>query len=814
MARLRLAAKKATPKTQLVKSVTAKKNSDTPKKIISKKIKPELKESKTAVTSTSKKKPSCNTNSAQQTPTVESKSPVTGQITSNQKNIQKKGTENSSKDSVSSVNDSSHWIPMRATSPILTSDISLFLKKIATKPSENPVKKRRVSKSPVRRITSPLRLVTNSRQRRHSKSPHRKRDSKSPVRRRSRSPYRKISKSPIRRSRSPIRRSRSPIRRRSRSPRRRSRSPRRRSRSPLRRRSRSSGRRSRSPLRKLSRSPLRRYSRSPLRRLSRSPLRKHSRSPIRRRSRTPDRRHSRSPIKRRSRSPYKRHSRSPVPKFSSNSVAYRGLRHVSSNINHPSSSREYCSPDERYHRNSFNFPKHSNLRESEIARSRDESKMLHSSRINKSDRYKSQALSSASARGISDLDPVSDEDESIYFNDKHLRPEDTVPSSSKLMFSKLIQKFSAPDNSSEPGLNNFLQFMETHKAELEEFIALKSNLKSEKTNTVKIDPNLQQQTQLQQLLQQFLLANLASSIQESVPSVSNVQFTPTQQSFLPENPALRFGHPPVNLPTPVNMPPVIPQPAPMQPRFFPPNVSVPPPHLFQQPQPQPIQGFSPKPKPTSEVIFKDLKATVSKLFGANESAMKQNIKPQMPGYVTNQLPDPEKWDLNHPNAPKFNVPVTQKNVFPSSNKNANFSGMHENPSMREQVSSRNNNNTPGQFLSGSNNERSQVPSVPVPPPDAKVTFCDSPRSSSKANLFPVINPNFNASSSTRGGVNDVKVSLAQRLASVLVKIGMVDVPAPLLQEMLMKIGAFSSSPRQDISENEIVSILKKLGYLS
>lgn len=800
MARLRLAAKKATPKAQLVKSVTAKGNSDTPKKIISKKIKPELKESKIAITSTLKKKPSYNIISAQQAPAVESKSPVTGHITSNQKNVQKKGTENSSKDAVSSVNDSSHWIPMRATSPILTSDISLFLKKIATKPSENPVQKRRVSKSPVRRITSPLRLVTKNRQRRHSKSP---------VRRRSRSPYRKLSKSPIRRSRSPIRRrSRSPQRRRSRSPRRRSRSPRRRSRSPLRRRSRSSGRRSRSPLRKQSRSPLRRYSRSPLRRISRSPLRKHSRSPIRRRSRTPDRRHSRSPIKRRSRSPYKRHSRSPVQKFSNNSLPYKNLRQVSSNINHPSSSREYYNPDEHYHRNEFNFPKHSDVRESEIARNRDESKMLHSSRINKSDRYKSQALSSSALRGISDLDPVSDEDESLYFSDKHLRPEDTVSPSSKLVFSKLIQKFSAPDNSSEPGLNNFLQFMEAHKAELEEFIALKSNPKSEKTNTMKIDPNLQQQTLL---LQQFLLANLASSIQESVPSVSNVQYTPTQQPFLPGNPALRFGHPPVNLPTPVNMPPVIPQPAPMQPRFFPPNVSVPPPHLFQQSQPQPIQDFSPKPKPTPEVMFKDLKATVSKLFGANESAMKQNIKPQIPGYVTNQLPDPEKWDLNHPNAPKFNVPLTQKNVFPSSGKNTNFSGIHENPGMREQVSSRD-NNAPGQFLSGSRNERAQNPSVPVPPPDAKVTFCDSPRSSSKANLFPVMNPNFNTS--TRGGVNDVKVSLAQRLASVLVKIGMVDVPAPLLQEMLMKIGAFSSSPRQDISENEIVSILKRLGYLS
>lgn len=707
------------------------------------------------------------------------------------------------------------------------------------KHSRSPHKRtvRRYSKSPVRPvIKSPIRV-----------SPWRK-HSRSPVRRHKRSPIRKHSRSPIKRH------SRSPIRRHSRSPKRKHvRSPiRRHSRSPIRKHSRSPVRkRSRSPVRRRSRSPIRRYSRSPRRRVSRSPVRRRSRSPVRRRTRSPIRRHSRSPISRHSRSPLRRHSRSPNRRYSRSPVRKLSpIRRISSSYG-----RSSRSPIKHRSRSTARSPlkehsrsPHSNLLSQYRDLYRSRSPSFEHSRIiedhldslgrfssSKKSMYSSsnrnRSLSYSLTAGTSrdtDLDPVSDEDESVYFNTSDKLGDGKASDS---MIEKLLQKFiSMEPNPNNASMNKFMHFIKAHSAEIREMEGSEYDFKSSKTNSATVDSNVEERNLL---LKQYLLSNLPGNVQPMIPkaqfspSASNVPPSFIPPPFVPNHPPPSFGPAP-HMPTQDHL-----QPAINQQNIFPPNLHMPPPEPFHQPnqppqglpprprvpppqqfhQPNQLhQGLPPKPKVPPEVMFKDLKATVHKLFGASESLrLKEKHKLNVPpGFVTQ--PDPEKWDLNHPNAPKFSGSPGSKNVFPSQEKNMG----HAIPGICEQDDmSMSFNSGPGFFSNRGNIDRARLP---IPPPNAKVSFCDAPSQSSKGNLFPVINSNAQGSSnmnsqSVRGSVNDVKVSLAQRLASVLVKVGMIDVPAPLLQEMLMKIGAFSSSPPQDITEAEIVSILKRLGYL-
>ncbi|XP_054722322.1 serine/arginine repetitive matrix protein 2-like [Uloborus diversus] len=611
--------------------------------------------------------------------------------------------------------------------------------------SKNSSLERRLSRSPVR-YKSPLRL------------PFFRQQSRSPVRhsfRSLRSPHKKGTRSPHRRhSRSPRRRvSRSPRRRLSRSPRRRT------SRSPRRRRSRTPPRHSRSPIRRHSRSP-RRHSRSPHRRQS-SPRRKFSRSPLRISPRSPPKhlfkdsslhRKSRSPPSMRSRSPFWNLSQNPVRSRISTSPS----RKFDTTYDSKSSSKKHLenirgpSPMHGKYSGSSHSKKYS-----DNSAGASSSKVRHNySPLN----FKGQL---SKHRAGSDLDPVSDEDESVYFNiaEKRALPQAT----SQAILLQVLQKLSMPNlNLNDPLVQKYIKFAASHPTELNEMILSR----------------------------------------DAAPSFREPQF----RNLMPESNTTFPQHHPPNLAPSHSMHPSavlagsnIPfLNSPMQPTS---QQSVEGPHYsplsninkssFENPLSgrasfpgfgPPVNQFDPlfrgRAQVPAEVMFRDLKAKVNKLFGPK----KDEPEPEKP---MKTIPDqaPAVWAGPQNFSPK--------NIFQQKE------GTH--------------------FSDGppiSAHEPQFFPNPPhVPPPDAKVMFCEAPRAPNRS-LFPVVGQDFNSSQPRGKAVADRKYSLAQRLASILIKVGMIDVPAPLLQEMLMKIGAFSSCPPQDIPEGEIVSILKKLGYLS
>ncbi|KFM81354.1 hypothetical protein X975_15919, partial [Stegodyphus mimosarum] len=691
----------------------------------------------------------------------------------------------------------------------------LIKRKEAKSPDHKKIDKR--SKSPVRRIRSPLRnsspLRLSHSSRRRSISPLRRR-SRSPHRRRS--PYRKRYESPLRkRSRSPrSRHTQSSSRRYSRSP----------AwdflRSPNRRRSKSPSRRtSRSPVRRISRSPYRRRSRSPVRRFSRSPRRGNSRGSARKYSRSPVRRYSKSPLRRRSRSPIKKHSVSPSRRrrspymLPSRSSPRRRSRSVER--------RNSQSPRRKSYERTFSrspnitYGKSSDLRDS--LQYDVEKPVSHKSYI-PAQKYSRplKQFEASSGRSVSDLDPVSDEDESVYFNigDKRKRGEEMkLPPSTRIALTQMMRKLSGIEvNPEDPSLNKLMHFMNAHSAELQQILGTQpQNIAGQNVMPRPVESDIRSRADF---LQQCLLSALAGNLRMQQPNQPNFAFPPPVSGIpVPTFSQLPFppvsGHP-VFPPVPNTMPPRIPVQAQQPyPRVQNPGQSFVHPNQFNTFN-QPSHS---KPNVPSEIMFKDLKAKVTKLFGANEAEKIEKEKTIAPRYVTE--PDPEKWDLNHPATPKFN-PSVSKNVFQPQNKDMGFRAAPEPSTMLRDGNAMPFAKGPGRFFSN-DNSRPNIQKVPVPPPTAKVAFCDVTRTPSERNLFPVVNnaPGSNFSTSgTQSGVNDVKLSLAQRLASVLVKVGMMDVPAPLLQEMLMKIGAFSSCPPQDISETEIINILRKLGYLS
>ncbi|XP_035213805.1 uncharacterized protein LOC118187653 [Stegodyphus dumicola] len=695
-------------------------------------------------------------------------------------------------------------------------DGSGSIKRKETKsPDHKKIDKR--SKSPVRRIrsplqnSSPLHLSHSSRRRsisplkRHSRSPHRRRSPyrkryESPLRRRSRSPRSRRAESSSRRySRSPAWDFlRSPNRKRSKSP------PRRTSRSPIRRIS-------RSPYRRRSRSPVRRFSRSPRRASSRSSARKYSRSPVRRYSKSPLRRRSRSPIKKRSVSPSRRR-RSPYM-LPSRSSPRRRSRSVER--------RNSQSPRRKSYERTFSrSPNHTYGKSSDLRDSLQydvEKPVSHKSYI-PTQKYSRplKQFEVSSGRAVSDLDPVSDEDESVYFNtgDKNKRGEEMkLPPSTRIALTQMMRKLSGIEvNPEDPSLNKLMHFMNVHSAELQQILGTQpQNIADQNVMPRPVESDIRSRADF---LQQCLLSALAGNLRMQQPNQPNFAFPPPVSGIpVPTFSQLPFppvsGHP-VFPPVPNTMPPRIPVQAQQPyPRVQNPGQSFVHPNQFNAFN----QSSHSKPNVPSENMFKDLKAKVTKLFGANEAEKIEKEKTIAPHYVTE--PDPEKWDLNHPATPKFNPSVSKK-VFQPQNKDMSFHATPEPSTRLRDGNAMPFAKGPGRFFSN-DNIRPNIQKVPVPPPTAKVAFCDVTRTPSERNLFPVVNnaPGSNFSTpGTQGGVNDVKLSLAQRLASVLVKVGMMDVPAPLLQEMLMKIGAFSSCPPQDISETEIINILRKLGYLS
>ncbi|CAL1283911.1 unnamed protein product [Larinioides sclopetarius] len=634
------------------------------------------------------------------------------------------------------------------------------------------------------------------------------------VRRRSRSPLRRRSRSPIRRRHSPLRRgSRSP-------PRRRSRSPRRHSRSPVRRRSRSPKRRSRSPVRRSSRSPTRRRSRSPVRRRSRSPFRRRSRSPFRRRSRSPVRRRSRSPVRRRSRSPVRNRSRSSVGRRS-RSPRTSNRKKSRSPIHGRSSQKISTSPSRRvYAGESYvQLSKHSSpLRrkfESEESTFKSESRNpLYRDSGSKLGSHKDFTTSSRSSypqrilhESERDLDPISDDEEPAYFNTlegpRHLEEIKKLPEPTRSMVMQLLQKFSASKvTPKDPSFNELMQFVNSHNSEMS------------KTHTSVNQEDTSNMPTSGLALQRFLLSNLAeTSNHQNVPPShaiahaspafhsSGVPFSPSRPDLPPSSfsqpvfpPSNMQHHGPLHHPGPSPIPQVQSPPFDNQPihtHFHPPQYD----NFQSQNEPPSFQ-----PKIRSDGMFKDLKATVNKLFGANEGNSNEHVQlPPSREFLTEQ----SQWGQDPRNSFNQFDSFGPKNIISDDRDDSDFrnqsrGGME--PPTHSIVYQ--NKSVPGPYYPEERNPHR----LHAPPPDAKVAFCDAPQPPIKKNLFPVV--------SSPKAVNDVKVSLAQRLAAVLVKVGMLDVPGALLQEMLMKIGAFSACPPQDISEEKIIDILKRLGYLN
>ncbi|XP_015903242.2 uncharacterized protein [Parasteatoda tepidariorum] len=668
----------------------------------------------------------------------------------------------------------------------------------------------RRSRSPTNRYKSPLRIYSPISVSRYAKSHGRSRSisprkrSRSPIRRRSKSPLRRYSRSPIRRySRSPIRRqSRSPIRRQNRSPiRRRSRSPfRKQSRSPIRRRSRSPFRRQvRSPIRKRSISPFRKRSRSPFSKFSRSPLRKHSRSPLRlssrRQSRSPIRRFS--PVRRSVYSPKRARSRSMDRIQAIHNPQDRNLPRKRSRSSSPSRKlpRRYdltknVSPDP-YTRTSS---KHHGHKNSETSRS-------------------------------ADLDPVSDEDESIYFNTsekpQHIEEIMKLPEPTRSVISEMFKKFLSTSNVNpkDSSLLKFMQFMNAHSGQVQEIMSSPgtstfNNPISQKKNII---------PHLGSALRPQLPPNLSGNQQYNA-IISNPQNPLLAQNILSQS-VSPFIQPQI-------FPGAVPNTHPMLNQFQQGNLNVFPPSSNPVPNQNPFQQQNPTLSSqyvAPGLMIQNLKNTVHKLFGSNENkfvgeSQTKNILPRnnLPSQLNSGIssmsaiskpqPGSGNWNLLH-NSSKSNV-VPHANTFAEPVKSASFQDKFDNNSTmgRDRSFQRNEPFGTNNVINPGNQ-----PGIPVPPPDARVSFCNVPSSSSNKNLFPVVSnantmPNFN-SKTTQANVSDVKKSLAQRLAAVLVKVGMVDVPAPLLQEMLMKIGAFSSCPPQDITEGEILNILRRLGYV-
>ncbi|GFX22722.1 uncharacterized protein TNCV_2994551 [Trichonephila clavipes] len=663
-----------------------------------------------------------------------------------------------------------------------------------------------------RKITSPLKTCYSpDPYRRHSRFSGR-RHSRSPCRRRSRSPFRRRNSPHRRHSRSPLTRSnRSPIRRHSRSPARRySRSPiRRRSRTPLRRRS-------RSPIRRRSRSS-RRYSRSPIRRRSRSPIRRHSRSPVRRRSRSPFRRLSRSPSwrsgritnRKRSRSPYRRISRSPTRGRSSfqnisagpRRLAVTGSPHLFDKNSRSPLRKESGRFDSDQRSNSRSSFYKDTIHPSESHKEFELSKLAHS-----------YPLRPELERGVVDLDPISDEDESAYFNTvegpQHIEEIKKLPEPTRSMVMKLMRDWSISKvNPNDPSFLEIMQLVNEHNSSFHEYMAKHNKLISSQAVTSNILPRGVN-------LQQPLTSNIGGN-----QSVSQgPAFTPAPPSFHPvgvpfapprSDSFIRPQFQPRNKEQQVPLQPTGTSLAPHPKTFGSPSRPPLPPQHFETAHPEP-SNFPPK--AGAEGMFKDLKATVSKLFGAEP--VNEDIQlPSSQEFIAEH--GSEKWALNRhlpPNPVRHFQCFGPKNVN-DDRKDTGFRNLSRGP-----VESQDNSVLcPDRGNSGPYFSDNNTPKLHIPPPDAKVSFCDGPRAPMQKNLFPVVS---SSSSIHEHDVEDsqkfidAKLSLAQRLAAVLVKVGMVDVPGPLLQEMLMKIGAFSPNPPQDISEMEINEILKKLGYVT
>lgn len=658
---------------------------------------------------------------------------------------------------------------------------------------------RKLSPSPVRK-RSPLRVSGSYR-----KPGSSRRYSRSPYKRHSRSPYRKHSKSPIRR------RSKSPYRRRSKSPIR---------------------RRSRSPYRKRSRSPVRRRSRSPFKARSRSPVRKLSRSPIRKRSRSP---RGRSPIKKRSRSPYR---------------SFKSIRNDPSLRSSPKKIGGYRvsrSPDKSHvkllpRKYSRSPSRHHARSKSPFADPGRDSRIPGSYKRTSSSTLSHHHSKTESRKERSDLEEISDEDESKYFNTT-TSPEipkymdeiiQKLPESARIMLVKVMQRFSITDvNVNDPSFFELMKFVASHCSEIHHLMSQPSAL-PEVSTQVPSNPSAQSQ---ESFLHQYILTgmkgnlnipnNAGPSTSNTYPGPSGINFqqapsqpmTPSQQ-YLSPRPDLtplstgqqstgltnQFGQPIYQQPTsgvyPMQGIYVNPSFVQQQSQQVPMNVPITQqPHQFQldaykQVSPPKLITPPPQPKRSAEGMFQNLKATVSKIFGGEDVMARFKI----PGIN------------DHPVDAKYSGSSNVQPInpgYPLDNKNLHYT-KNEAPTTVNDNFAKRYGNKEGAFLSETSRETPHVP-----PPDAKVSFCDIQRVPVQKNLFPVVTNPESAykQDSVQASVNDAKKSLAQRLAAVLVKIGMVDVPAHLLQEMLMKIGAFSMNPPQDISEGEILTILRKLKYV-
>ncbi|GFU11765.1 uncharacterized protein NPIL_20581 [Nephila pilipes] len=665
-----------------------------------------------------------------------------------------------------------------------------------------------------RKITSPLKTC-------YSPDPYR-RHSRLSGRRHSRSPYR-------RRSRSPRRRRDGSYRRHSRSPfgrlnRRYSRSPARRySRSPVRRRSRTPRRRSRSPLRRRSRSPMRRYSRSPVRRHSRSPFRRHSRSPFRRRSRSPSWRGGRLANRKRSRSPYRRISRSPTHGRSSfkNILASppRRLTVAGSPLLYEKNSRsplrkesERFDPDKGFRSNSRSSFYKDSVHSSEPHGEFESLKHTHHP----------DPLMPVLEKEVVDLDPISDEDESTYFNTmerpQHMEEIKKLPEPTRSMVIQLLREFSVSKvNPSDPVFNEIMQLVNEHNSKFQLFMAQHNSFNDISNQVGNSNMPLRGAN-----LQQYLMSNTRGNECTS----RSPAFTTASPSFQPPHPlgASFSSARPDSFIQPPFQPRNKEQHAPLQPTVA--SSLAPHPKTFgsaSHPEPsllpQHYDTFPPCSDPPnfppnlgSEVMFNDLKATVSKLFGAD---CRENEDTQLPLHEFMPEHGSEKWPLNRQLPPN---PVRHFQCFGSKKviedkEDSDFRNLSKGPMDSQDKSlMRPGRGNSGPYFSDNNTQK-----LHIPPPDAKVSFCDGPHAPMHKNLFPVVTSSAifeHDPEDSQKSVVDAKFSLAQRLAAVLVKVGMVDVPGPLLQEMLMKIGAFSPNPPQDISEMEISEILKKLGYVT
>lgn len=697
------------------------------------------------------------------------------------------------------------------------SSSSPSLEELLRKLSPSPVRKR--SKSPLRPYHTYRKRESMTR--RHSRSPYR-RHSRSPNSRHSRSPYRKRSRSPYRK------RSRSPFKRRSRS------SIRKRSRSPIRKRT-------RSPIRKRSRSPIRKHSRSPIRKRSRSPFKKRSRSPYRRHSRSPDRfliptiGQARSPLwkgqsKRSSRSPFRKIggykiSRSPEKapvKLPFHKHKKSPTRRSTSPLSTHTRPKSPIRSDSRISKDSLKYRLDPHYKHSKDS-TKSSGSYKSTSNLSVPHRHSETGL----RKEINDLEEVSDEDESKYFSTpetpRYMEIIKNLPESARIMLVKVLQRFSITNiNPNDPSFYELMKFVASHSSEIQRLMSQPSALPDMST-PVQGNPAVQSQ---ESSLHQYILSGLKGATSASIPSLSNIfpgsaGIPFQQQPPGPSTSGLQLHAQRPNLPPTQFQQSVFHQPGsqplfhiqsmpprgPPQQVFINPSVVQQSPH-FQQAAYRAVtpqrQMIPPQPKVTSAVMFKDLKDTVSKIFGGDDILAKFGIK--IPGFEGK--PENDKYSPNPPSVPQAN-PESQ----------TSFYGNRSGPNSQNEAATRPKDNLQKSYPKEGESYFSEAPrqNLHVPPPDAKVSFCDVQRTSSQRNLFPVVN-NPETSSNYRQespqiSVNDAKKSLAQRLASVLVKVGMTDVPAHLLQEMLMKIGAFSLNPPQDISEGEILGILRKLKYL-